>query len=682
MTLNRADVADNETSLRPESALASASPAALRARLLNGSGIMLLSSSVVGATNLFYNLILARSLGAVEFGHASVIYTSLMLTSAIMLAFQLVCSKLIARSSDHAEKVGIYQSLARRSWQMSLVIGGLIIAASPVITHYLNLPRQIYVVLLGIGATIYIPLGVRRGRMQGTYDFRGLALNSVLEVMTKLIGALLLLRSGLGVTGVITAVVASVALAYLVASPGGDFAAVAGKRLSISLHEGVQATVFFVGQAAINNLDIILVKHLFPAAIAGLYAAVALVGRAVYILCWSVVSGMFPVSAGSSHDPGRRTVLRTALLLVTVLGSLFTLAVWFTPEALWSRMLGAAFLAQFHVSFSSLLALYALLTSVYAIAVVLMTYEMSHRIANTGWLQLAFSCAIALGICLFHSTLYWVIGVQLGLMLLFLAAVSAPFLLLPWKYVDKDFPNATEALLKVRRVSEDEVLAEFLKAEFFQSEFDRYRMRFSGIVYHPDLNNARDNALRRGLLYHRRGRMWRELPRDIEWWEVNLRNSDLARIRVFPRKHWRILADGSFYLTDMVERIRAEMQKADTPFSMKMRSVTSDLGLQDTPDAVLLIGADETSPLTIIEGNHRMTASMLTSPGTVHRRFRFYCGFSPRMTQCCWYQTSLTSLFRYACNRAWYLFEDRDSFIGQNTTPKLGARDFPEAEAP
>jgi hypothetical protein len=158
--------------------------------------------------------------------------------------------------------------------------------------------------------------------------------------------------------------------------------------------------------------------------------------------------------------------------------------------------------------------------------------------------------------------------------------------------------------------------------------------------------------------------MWRELPRDTQWWEVQLRDTDLARIRVFPRKHWRGLADGSFYLTDMVERVRSKVQtEKDTPFAAKMQSVAEDLRNHAVPDAVLLIGIDETNPLTIIEGNHRVTAAMLASPDTVHSRFRFYCGLSPRMTDCCWYQTDLATLLRYARNTARYMFRDRDYFI-------------------
>jgi O-antigen/teichoic acid export membrane protein len=658
---------------------ASGSATALRARLLSGSMIMLVSSGVVGATNLVYNIAIARILGAAQFGHATAIYTLLMLLSSVTLAFQLVCSKFVARNQGLSAKVAVYHGLHRRSWRIGIVIGLLIIGASAVISSYLNLPTRNYVILLGIGTSLYIPLGVRRGLMQGAYEFRRLAENFILEVLVKLGGALILLHYGLGVTGVIEAVVASIAVAYLAGRPSPAFRITPRLGLPVSWDEGMQAIVFFVGQVIINNLDILLVKHFFPAALAGLYAAIALVGRVVYMLSWSVVSSMFPVSAGSSHERGGRAVMSTALLLVVLVASTFTMAMWLAPDSLWMAVLGHGFMVQVQGSFSALLVLYAALTGIYSFSVVLMTYEMSRRIANASWLQLAFSAAIALGIYMFHSTLHAVITVQLVLMILLLVAVSVPFLRAQAR---GDAENAAGSsagtLAQFRRVQEDEVIAEFLKAEFYQPEFDPYRERFSAVVYHPDLSSQRENGIRRALLYRRRGRLWRELPRDTEWWEVKLQESDLARIRAFPRKQWRRLANGSFHMIDMIDRIRGTVHSpSPNPFSTKMQSVMADLDENLVTNSVLLIGVDPIGPLTIIEGNHRMAAAMLASPATVHQRFRFYCGLSSKMTQCCWYQTDLATLSRYARNIVRYMFHDHDFFIRKLLRGEMS--DVPEA---
>jgi hypothetical protein len=74
-----------------------------------------------------------------------------------------------------------------------------------------------------------------------------------------------------------------------------------------------------------------------------------------------------------------------------------------------------------------LLSLYAAATGLYSLSVVLMAYEMSRRIANTGWVQLFFSGAIIGGITLFHSNLREVILVQIVLMVMLLIVVSLPF---------------------------------------------------------------------------------------------------------------------------------------------------------------------------------------------------------------------------------------------------------------
>lgn len=629
--------------------------------------IMLFSSGFVGAMNLLYNLAIAHALGADSFGHASVVYTVLMLLSSVTLSFQLLCSKFIAKSDSLPEKIAIYRFLHRRAWMFGAGISLLLAYSSSVVSEYLNLPTRNYVLMLACAIVFFIPLGVRRGLMQGMYDFRRLAFNFVLEVVVKLTGAILLIDAGYGVTGVIAAIVASIVLAYVFAPPHRELTTNSQATLPAALGEGIQAIVFFIGQVIINNLDIILVKHFFSATDAGVYAAVALVGRVVYMLSWSVVSGMFPFSAGArSEEQEGRAVLGTALLLVVLVASLFTMGVWLAPPRLWHVLLGNGFPLSQHGSYTSLLVLYAATTGIYSLAVVLMSYEISRKIGNVSWLQLGFSGAIVAAIYLLHDSLHDVILVQTVLMMVLLLLVSIPFLRVQvsWKLRPAVGIAVAGAVTKIRPVSEDEAISEFLKSEFYQREFKSYREPFWEVVTKPDLGNIEDNELRRALLYRRRGRLWRELPDDTKWWEVQLQHRDLARIRVFPRNQWRKHANRSCYFLETTERIRSRiLSRSADAFIAKLRSLSAELANAPEPgpepSTVLLIGLDERSPLTIIEGNHRMTAAALVSPQDVHRRFRFLCGFSPHMMECCWYQTDLSTLWRYARNSFTWLFEDR-----------------------
>jgi hypothetical protein len=649
--------------------------------VVRGSVILLSSTGLVAGTNLLYNILLARMLGASGFGHASALYTLLMLTAAITFSFQIITSKFIARNSETPVRAQIYASMLLRASQVGVGVAIVLAASSAYLQSYFNLPMQRDVVLVAIAAGISIPLGVRRGKMQGCCNFRGLAINVVVEVAVKFAGALLFLHLGMGVTGVMTAVLLSTVIAYIVGKPGSQYGAMPTPIKIAPFGESVQAGLYFMGQVILNNLDILLVKHFFPPPEAGVYAAVALVGRVVFMLSWSVVSSMFPVSAGHAQRQGGRSVLYTGLLIVVTVTSVFILAVAAAPQSIWTLLLGKAFLLGTVGAFSSLLTEYAIMTGIYGIAVVFMMYEISRRTGSAGWVQLVASILLAGGIWRYHGSLSQVILVQLFVMSGLLVAVIIP--LFQGKDEVEPSPGNAEPLRRLRPVSEEEIVAEFLRAEFHHVEFDPYRREFKHLVEKVDLENPHENFLRRTLLFRRRGGLWRELPPNTEWWEIELTSRDLARLRSFPRNEWRHFARPGFYLAEMIGRIEAELSRGkQSRFLKKIKDIASDLRGSGVPDAVLLIGMDGQHPLTIIEGNHRMAAAMLTMPDSAHHRFRFYCGLSPHVNSCCWHKTDLRSLTRYARHMVRHMFTQGDFFVvrtlrkssGIETSPKLAGK--------
>lgn len=632
---------------------------------------MLVSSGIVGGLNLVYNLAVAHELGASGFGHASAVYTVLMLLSSVHLSFQIVCSKLVATTKNLEAQIAVYRHLLRRAWMGASGVGLALVVSRSLVSSYLNLPTDKYIVILAAAVVFYIPLGVRRGLMQGMCSFRSLAFNFVLEASVKVGGAFLFMAWGWGVSGVIGAVVASDVLAYTFSSPAPTWMTRPriGLPFPVAFGEGLQASLFFAGQVVINNLDIVLVKHFFSDTEAGVYAAIALVGRVVYMLSWSVVSAMFPFSASVSanKEDGRR-VLATALALAAGISALFALGVWAAPAHLWHLLLGAHFPLNQGGSYRALLVLYVATTGIYSVAVVLMAYEISRKIGNVSWVQLLFSGAMIGGIYWIHGSLHDVIMVQTVLLSALLIWVSVPFIRAEVRNRRHSTPGLPGGLTKLRRVTEDEAIAEFLKGEFYQREFDRYREQLSSIVNCPDLTQRTDNRLRRALLYIRRGRLWQEVPDDTEWWEVELQSDDLRRLRVFPRGQWRKHSGRDSSLLGTAERIANLVREPSDPFLEKLRSLRDQFAQSSAPaicGTVLLIGTDERGPLTIIEGNHRITAAALVSAGVAHRRFRFLCGFSPHMVDCCWYNTNLFTLLRYAKNSAIWLFDDYQKIVDE-----------------
>lgn len=620
----------------------------LQARIVSGSVVLLSGSGLTAAINLTYNLVIARYLGPESFGHATVVYTLLTLLSAVTLSYQIVCSKIVAQQQSEEGKAAAYRMFHRSSWSCGIAVGLALVLLRSSIAGYLNLHDSMLVGLLAIGAAFYIPLGSRRGYIQGTYGFRGLATNVVIEGAMRLGGSFALVILGCGVRGVIAANAAAVAIAYLVipprvipqkASPIGFWRAV----LEMS-----QALFFFAGQALINNCDIVLVTHLFSAEEAGLYSVVAMVGRVIFSFCQAVVNSTFPLVAGTRSEERRDfRVIATSLTLVLAIGSVLALALYLTPASLWSSLFGAGFRIAGRYNLSYLLALYAFKTIIYSLCVVIITYEMSYKIANTSWIQLLFSGVLIEAILRFHSSLRQVILLQIELIVGLLFLIAIPFFVEIIQEGKANLRQCRRPIRLVRQVSEDEVIAEFLKGDVRHPEVAENRDSLGCIVAEPNLGDSAENERRRASLFKKHLSLWTELPKDTTWYEVEVNEPDIDLIRAFPRAHWRKLARGNYSMTEVAGQVREQRARLPEEFLSKIDRIADDISHgRNGLGAVILIGRSDSEPLTVLDGNHRLVAALHAAPRRV-QALKFMCGLSGQMEQCCWYRTSLSTLVRY-----------------------------------
>jgi O-antigen/teichoic acid export membrane protein len=621
----------------------------LQARIVSGSVILLSGSGLTTAVNLAYNIAIARFLGPQGFGHATAVYTILTLISAVTLSFQIISAKVVAQQSSPEGKGAAYRGFHQSAWGCGILVALLLLLFQRSIASYLNLPGSTLVALLAVAAAFYVPLGCRRGYIQGTYGFRSLATNLVVEGVVRLGGSLLMILLGFGVEGVIAANSAAVAVAYLAAVPKLAIEIKNPLHFLYALRETCQAMVFFSGQVLINNCDIVLVEHFFPAKEAGLYAAVAMVGRVIFSFSSAVVNSMFPLVAGTRDEERRNfRVISTSLLLVLGIGAILVLGLGVAPSGVWTTFFGSGFAIAGRYNLPYLLALYGITAIIYSLSVVIITFEMAYKIVNTSWVQLAFSGAVIAGICLFHDSLREVIVVQLILMVTLLGVVAVPFLVDLLISSKESFePVSDRPVRLIRRVSEDEVIAGFLKSDFQSPEFRAYQENMRELVNNPDLDNATENTKRRALLFLRHLSLWKQIPVKTNWYEIEVNETNLGQIRAFPRAQWRRLARGNVSITEVAESVRTRKYLVDLAFQLKIVSIGDQLRLDDPGfSAVILIGLNESARFTILDGNHRLVAAMLSSPKTVNK-LRFVCGLSPRMNECCWYNTNFATLLRY-----------------------------------
>ena len=340
-----------------------------RSGLLRGGLGVGVATTVASAANYLSNVVLGRVLGPDEFADAALVVSGLLLLGAMALGFQLTAARAVAVGAGPAT----LRRTRRRAAAIGVAAGLSIIGLAPILAKTLNMNSALPFVVLGLGVPIYLVMAVARGVAQARHEFARLALSIGAEALIRLVVTVVCLLGGLGPTGAAVALTISFVAALLPCK--GSFARIAPTTVERIERQGrsvVGATILLLlGQVVISNGDLWVVAARVPDE-AGVYAAVALIGRLVFIAAWSVITVVFPslVSDEGRHaSPG---LLPRAVAITAGFGGVLTLGAAVFAGPLMSSMVGDGFSDG-----ARLLWPYALATTLFVVANVLAVADLA-----------------------------------------------------------------------------------------------------------------------------------------------------------------------------------------------------------------------------------------------------------------------------------------------------------------
>jgi O-antigen/teichoic acid export membrane protein len=297
--------------------------ARLRASQTIRHGVIVFGGIVVASLfNYLFYMLMGRRLGVEGYGVVTSLASALLVVSAPALVGQLIAARLAADLEARGDAPAL-RRLADLITMWSLGVAGVVVAlgllAREPLAAFFNLVDSGPIVMTVIGLGIFLVVSVQRGVFQGAHQFGDLAASMSIESVTKVAFALMLVGA-LGPSGALLGLAISVliALVYNLFTFHRRFGI---RRAAVALDRGLIIRVIShvgLGQLTIILLsfyDVPLVKHLFDARSAGLYAAAALVGRAVLSAVAFVPILVLP-KATARAAAGRSTVP----LLVAALG--------------------------------------------------------------------------------------------------------------------------------------------------------------------------------------------------------------------------------------------------------------------------------------------------------------------------------------------------------------------------
>lgn len=386
------------------------------------SAIMIVGSNAINAIAYVYHLIIGRLLGPESYGVLASALSLITILSTTYSFLGLVIVKVVSRR-DQNKTYGLLKWFEKRTLAIGIVLTLIVIVFDRKIATFLHIDPDI-VWLISLIFLVSIVSFVYRSFLQGMLKFGQLVIVGNLDIGLRLILGVTLIYFGYSVSGAVFAIFLSsfIALYYAyifinrVYKESGQFNN--PNAYNNTYHPGsikkiVSFTfpVFAVTLASTSffTTDLLMTKHFFDAYDAGIFSALSAMGRIILFAVGPISSVMFPmISKKYSKKEPFGKVFFLSFLLTSIIA--FSVLIIYSLFPTFSMQL---LFGQKYVSGAVYLPWYGLFMVIFTLSSVLMNFFLSLEKNISGIFGLLGAIIQAVGIWLFHDSIFQVISISI-----------------------------------------------------------------------------------------------------------------------------------------------------------------------------------------------------------------------------------------------------------------------------
>lgn len=353
----------------------------LRLETLWQGGWMLVATVVTGVLNYFSNVFVGRMLGPADYSiFASMVSLSVIFT-VMSGIIQTVVTNYVARlrSQGAVSEVGallVYLLTWLLLWS-SGGVGVLLLLSGP-LTFFLQLPSAAPIIMMSLFVIPTVFLPVACGVQRGLQRFGALGWTQVSVAIFRLAAVVVFVTLGLGATGTVAALpfsgLGALAVGIILLADVFRHQRIGTTlRLEEVFTYSFNTALAMVCFAVLTNGDVMLVKSRFSPTEAGLYSAIAVLGKTTFWLSGAVVALLLPKAAQlHAHGQSAARLLRKSMLAVGALCGSITAVFFLFPSSIIDTFFGKQYLGN-----ASLLGPYGLAMMLYSLVNVWLIYYLA-----------------------------------------------------------------------------------------------------------------------------------------------------------------------------------------------------------------------------------------------------------------------------------------------------------------
>lgn len=370
--------------------------------------------------NYLFQIAMSRSLSVPDYGTLNSLLSLLVITSIPSGALTAFSAKNISENLATGNVPGVEKFIKYtliRTFLYDCLFLGIFILCIPFLMKFMKIDSYFYYIITGTAIFIIFPFSLLLGSFQGSRMYLSLGLFSSAASVIKFILAVALVYAGLNIAGalfsvavsplIITAAAAVVLFSYLKRRQSNSNE----KHISIDKTEknGLKTGKFYflslflvlLFYTFFTNIDLITVKHFFPAYKTGIYSVADILGKIILYFPSAIVLVMFPeVSHAHATNNKTKHILLKTIFITFLMCSFLEIFYILFPDKIISFLMGAKY-----VTSAPLLTLYGLSMFPFAFINIFINYFMAINNSKILISMFLFSILEILLFYLFHYSL-------------------------------------------------------------------------------------------------------------------------------------------------------------------------------------------------------------------------------------------------------------------------------------
>jgi hypothetical protein len=190
----------------------------------------------------------------------------------------------------------------------------------------------------------------------------------------------------------------------------------------------------------------------------------------------------------------------------------------------------------------------------------------------------------------------------------------------------------------LKKISEDEVIAEFLKGEINSKRFGKdiinalkKKKKSKNIVINPDLRNKSENKFRKKLLEEVREEFFENFPVDVKWYKAIIQKQELKKVKYINYSYWNRLSDETRLPIRAAKNVRAGV-KVFGVSNKGFFEILSRIEKGGKIPVMIFVAKNKRSRLVVLEGHARLTAYFL-SEKYIPKTLKIIVGYSQKLVK-------------------------------------------------